>query len=55
MELNIKICLDNEAFEYSDELGKCLNQVISYFESNSEGACNIYDSNGNKIGRAEIE
>lgn len=54
MELNIKICLDNSSFEYNGEINNCLNQVITYFERNNQGVCNIYDSNGNKVGRAEI-
>jgi len=54
MELNIKINLDNSSFENGNELNKCLNQVISYFQKNVDGECKIFDSNGNKVGQAII-
>lgn len=54
MELNIKINLDNSAFEDGSELRYCLEKVIKHFESN-EGDYKIYDSNGNKVGIAEIK
>ena len=55
MKLTISINLDNSAFEDGSELRYCLEKVIKHFESNEEGSCNVYDSNGNKVGKAEIE
>lgn len=59
MKLTIEIDLDNSAFEYDgpDELRRMLVRLCDRLPeplSDTGGAVNLYDSNGNHVGTARI-
>ena len=55
MELNIKINMDNAAFEESNEISRILKGIAALFETSvNTDKTNIRDANGNTVGYFEV-